>query len=331
LQTKTLTFHYVVQSGDDSGAQPLDVASAAALSLNATRIVDGNFVDVDPTLPYPTLSTHQAVVVDTAPPVVLAMTTNTTDGTYGQGQAIEFALTFDQAVVVQGHPYLLLTAVNSSTAPAVAVYTNTSDDHLVVYFLYTVRPTDTTSGAALSLADPSILVWNATANTTLVSYDAIGEQYHYDYQYTNVVEGHIRRLSDHSITQADYDLTAAVSVFAGASAIIVDTTPPALDGTYGVQTSHADGVLYPGEYVYLTIRFDTPVSVKGVGIYLLMNAGPHGGPAGDYAGRAYIHRLQSDNVTLEFLYIVEPYTNTAALDVIPGGWSLFIPDRKSVV
>jgi hypothetical protein len=330
LQTKVLTFRYVVQPGDSSAALPLEVVSASALVLNRTRIVDGNSQDVNITLPLPHLSVAQSVVVNTAAPVATALTTSTTDGNYGPGQAIELAVTFDLPVSVEGRPYLLLNAANASGAASVAVYTHSTADDTIVHFLYTVRDTDTTSGGNLQLSAAEIRVWNATANDTMVSYnETLG--YHYDYAFSNKIAGSIRRRADRPTTQANYDLTAVAAAFSAAHAMVVDATPPALDASYGVQTTHADGVLYPGEHVYLTIAFDRPVAVSGVGIHLVMDAGPHGTAAGDYAGRAYISRLLSDNVTLEFLYIVEQYTNTTQLDVTAGAFSLVVPGDTAYI
>lgn len=361
-QTKALIFRYVVQPGDTTAGLPLDCAGPAALVLNRTALVDGNARAVDTSLSSPLLSVQHAVEIDTAAPGVVQIEVDTADGEYGAGQEILFSLTFDMPVVVEGFPFLLLSAINStghggvnaSLVPAVATYTRSSGDDHVLHFLYAVREGEATEpGDYLSFLADSIQVSNVTRNNTIVSYIEtelvqynasavnatingtdynISAHYRYGYEFTNRVAAFIRRRSDTPTTLANYSLGGLVDLFASQHSIGIDTTPPQLDASYGLQTSHADGTYYPGEYIYLTVRFDKPVVVSGVGIYLDMDAGPHGSSdATDYLGYAYIKRLLPDGVTVEFLYIVEKNVNTTRLDIQPGATSLVVPEETAFI
>jgi hypothetical protein len=140
-------------------------------------------------------------------------------------------------------------------------------------------------------------------------------------------------------THADLNLTLLQGPFNAALGVVIDTNPLQLDASYGLQTEHVSGLFYPGEEVLLTVRFDKQVQLTGVEPHLLFDAGPHGSvqraahgqlTQQDCAGRAFVSRLLPDNLTVEFLYVVEQYTNISALDVAVGGMSLVVPDTASL-
>ena len=111
--TSTLTFTYTVAAGQD--ANPLDEASATALTLNGGTIFDT--VGTNPnaavlTLPAPgttgSLGKNKSITVDTTAPTVTAVTSTTANGTYGVGSVIDITVAWSKPVVVTGTPELAL-------------------------------------------------------------------------------------------------------------------------------------------------------------------------------------------------------------------------------
>ena len=89
-----MTFAYTVAAGQD--ANPLDEASASALTLNGGTIFDT--VATNPnaavlTLPAPgstgSLGKNKSIVVDTTAPTVTAVSSTTANGSYGVGSVID--------------------------------------------------------------------------------------------------------------------------------------------------------------------------------------------------------------------------------------------------
>lgn len=116
--------------------------------------------------------------------------------------------------------------------------------------------------------------------------------------------------------------------------ITIDTSPPMLSAAYGVQTTHINGLFYPGEEIFLSVQFDKPVVARGDAIFLVLDCGVHA-RATPYDGYAYITQVLSDNVTVEFLYVVEKHVNTSSkvgmklLDIKSGGEALVIISEQN--
>ena len=106
--TSTLTFNYVVATGQDTN--DLDYASTSALTLSGGGIVDP---DGNPALlTLPTTGTDglamQNIAIQTTSPAVTAVSSTTATGAYSTGTTIPIAVTFSHAVNVTGFPQLAL-------------------------------------------------------------------------------------------------------------------------------------------------------------------------------------------------------------------------------
>jgi len=360
-QTKSLVFRYIVMHGDETlPGQYLDYLNRMSLETNHSSIVDGNHSPINYDLPIPSsISSKQFITIDTTAPIVTTITTNVSNGEYGAGEAIDIIIAFDKPVVVVGYPYLLLSASNASNpytkvgfltandiliyptpANATAIYSHSSTDLLKLHFIYIVNEYDNTK--QLRISSDHIEFHNHTTNNTWPTWltnpihpitNLSYPHYQYFYNYTNVISGCIKRNSTFPTTIVNYDIQTARSVFIHNHAIVIDTSIPYLDPTYGLQTTHPDGTYYSGEYIYLTVRFTKPIVAYGDGILIKLDAGPHqyNSPFNNYMGYAYIHRVYEDDMTVEFLYIVEQHVNTTRLDVASGNESLVIIERGAYI
>jgi hypothetical protein len=131
----TLEFLYTVRTGDST--QDLSYGDyLTALSVNGgtiKRLSTNSTTDVNLELPIPgvagSLSKNRAIVIDVSPPTPKLVTTSAADGTYGQGQELDFYVTFDSPVEVSGIPSLQIatgqtTLFSGSTLRSVDVDTD---------------------------------------------------------------------------------------------------------------------------------------------------------------------------------------------------------------
>jgi hypothetical protein len=103
--------------------------------------------------------------------------------------------------------------------------------------------------------------------------------------------------------------------FASTHLLLIDTTPPMLNSSYGIQSSSPDGWYYPGDKIYLTVAFDKPVKIgPGISIALLLSVG-----GTKVIGSATIITLDITYKILFFEYTVTAGTNTSQLDIYPNG------------
>ena len=97
-----LTFNYTVASGENSS--DLDYSSTSALSLNSGTIVDavGNSAILTLAAPGATgsLGSNKALVIDTAEPTVVSVSSNATDGYGILGAVLPITVPFTAAVIV---------------------------------------------------------------------------------------------------------------------------------------------------------------------------------------------------------------------------------------
>jgi len=125
----------------------------------------------------------------------------------------------------------------------------------------------------------------------------------------------VRRDANNPTTPADINIHPDRSL--SGHSIVIDTSPPMLNSAYGVQTDHSDGLFYPGEEIRLSIQFNKPVAVSGDAIYLVLDCGPKLS-SHPFNGFAFIDKALPDNVTIEFVYVVEQYVNTSGKSSIPS-------------
>ncbi len=228
--TSTLTFTYTVAAGQD--ANPLDEASATALTLNGGTIFDT--VGTNPnaavlTLPTPgttgALGKNKSIVIDTTAPTVTAVSSTTAAGSYGVGSTIDVTVAWSKAVVVTGTPELALNSGGTAT------YSSGSGTGTLT-FVYTVaagqsaNPLDEASATALTLSGGTIFDTVGTnPNAAVLALPAPG--------------------SAHSLSQSN---------------IVIDTTAPTVTG---VSSTAANGTYGVGAVIDITVAWSTAVVVTG--------------------------------------------------------------------
>lgn len=361
-RTTMLTFRYIVEQGDNIqvGTPPyFDVPDLTPIHGNGSEIVNGNHIPVDTTFPM-FLVTNYSVLLDTGNANSISTDTSKATGTYGEGEEIDFLITFDRAVTVSGYPYFNVTAETfveyanvSFYKKGVANFSYLSEDNLTAHFVYTVGKGDATNALNVDsfILYPTVTVnvtqvfyWNGTYNASIPvgngTFNSTSNMMEYNYTYVptsydfynysvesvDVALAYIKTYSDYPSTDSN---TGLLQGFVSGASIVIDTTQPVLDTGYGIQTSKEDGTYYPGEHIFLTVRFDKAVTTFGEGIYLRLACGSHSTTKSlDYQGRAYKYgAMHADNVTMEFLYIVETNTNCTKLDIVDG--SALVTDERS--
>ena len=127
--TTTLSFQYVIQSGDSTN--DLDYISTSALEENGGTIRDVNFNDANLALPTPgtagSLAANKALVIDGIVPTVVSVSSTSLDNTYDVGSVIPITIAFNENVIVTGTPQLEL-----STGGNTCLSFDGSDDYAYV-------------------------------------------------------------------------------------------------------------------------------------------------------------------------------------------------------
>ncbi len=232
--TSTLTFTYTVGSGEN--ANPLDEASASALSVNGGTIEDTIGNNVDLTLPAPgtsgALGVNKSIVIDTTSPTVTNVSSTTANGTYGVGGVVTVTVSFSEAVNVTGTPQL---ALNSG---GTASYSSGSGTGTLA-FTYTVA-----SGENANALDEGFTGALSLNGGTI--HDPIG----------NAATLTLPAPGGSGSLGANKD-------------IVIDTTPPVVTG---VSSTLANGSYTVGQSVPVTVSFNNPVVVTGAP-QLALNSG----------------------------------------------------------
>lgn len=296
-QTRILTFQYVVQAGD--AAEAFFINSSSLVAVDGS-ITDGNNRNVDITLPVLNIS----ATVDTTPPRAVSLDIDVLDGEYGAGHLMHFAVQFDAPIAVHGRPFIELNLTNSSSGGpslSTAIYDHLSEDRLTAYFAYTV--------SAYDMAD-QLLLLNASIRIPDAAY--------------------IRRQSTTPTTEIDALINSTlIDIFSASHFVIIDTTPPKLNATFGLQSLSQRGVYYPGDRVSMMLQFDKDIAIAGLSIALKMEVGD--AVPIDIATSAVLVDLESDNRTLTFEYTVTSKAVTTALDIISGGNALIVFGEGSYI
>eukprot|EP01041_Mallomonas_annulata_P002557 gene2557-4990_t len=300
LRTLTLTFLYQVRQGDyNPNGVPLDyIGNQVALSPENTEIIDGNNRLANLYLPYASLVQTYAVYIETTLPTIDTFKCLTPDGEYGEGEYIYYHLAYSLPIVVRGQPYIKLTTHNASNS-GLAIF-NKRINSTIVEFLYIVKNGDSTS-----LLQP-------------MSYIIQMDSY--------PVRGAILRDADNPSATAQISIDTNILT----SNIVIDTTPPILDVSYGVRTTVPDGIYYPGERIPITIAFTKPISVIGASAILFLQTKPGPVPEAALFSRI-IADNNNDDTIIEFIYIVTPMSNITRLDIYNNGSALqFIAEENSI-
>ena len=317
-KTKQLHFNYTIAPGDRiprSGAYRiyysyLNYLNTSSLNLNNSVMVDGNKNPVVAVMPNPMLNGLYPLLrikVDTTPPYVVAngVSTTTPNGEYGVGQVIYFNVTYNSPVEVYGLPYLVLNPnCTNATSPffpyAAAIFLAVSQNQLL--FRYQVNPNDILlNGTYLGLHGRTI----------------------------HLPQGaYIRRLSNvkGSGTVANVSIAHTVTPFFANHRITIDHEAPIIDIAYGVQTNKPNGIYYPGENIFIRIRFNKPVVTSGISVNIYLQTGPNYDPLNGIALLSN-NNYDGNYHVLEFLYTVAPNSNRTGanyVDIINNDAALFV-------
>jgi hypothetical protein len=225
----TLLFDYTIFAGESSN--DLAYSSSTALTNGDATIQDAAGNDAVLTLASPgaagSLDFNKDIVVDTAAPTVLSVSTTTADGAYKVGSPnIPITVTFSEAVTVTGTAQIQL-AVGGTTY---ATYTSGSGTSALV-FTYTIAAGDNTIDL--------------------------------DYSSAFALEVNSGTIQDSSLNDAALTLATPgeVGSISHESDIVVDTTSPSVTS---VTTTSADGYYAVGGAIDLVVNFSEAIVVSGV-------------------------------------------------------------------
>ena len=307
-RTKVLTFKYVVAALDS--ATKLDYSSTSSLFLNGSSLVDGNNVTVDTSLPSYGLGRNHTINIDSSSPYVVAIGVDKLDGEYGVGEEITFNVTYSQPVFVVGKPFLRLNMTTSSgyyydssdrgsSRLGAANYSSTSAGGYTVFFTYTV-------GEGHYSTDLSI-----------------GSR-----EIGNGSTSRIFRLSTSPTALANHMIPySLIEKLRFQNKIVIDSSRPALNTSYGVRTSKADGTYYVGESILVSVRFTKPVVVQGSSIQLELQTRS---TSDSFPLPAFFSHMGNDSMTMYFSFSVLAETNTTRLD-ISGPSALTVTGEDSYI
>ena len=147
----SITYTYTVLAGDNDG----DGIAVDALTLNGSTIQDGATNDADLTLTGHVPSTV-GILVDTTAPTVSGNIEAPSDGSYGEGQTLSFAIPLSENVTVTGTDSTLGLTIGSTSRSAAYVSKTTNS----IIYSYTVQAGENDSDG--------IAVGALTLNTTTV-------------------------------------------------------------------------------------------------------------------------------------------------------------------
>jgi hypothetical protein len=170
-----LIFSYVVQAGDNS--PDLDIASAAALLSNGATIRNAGGLDAVLALPLPggpdSIAAQHALVIDGVAPAVTSVTVPPA-GNYASGQALDFVVQFDQAVMVTGGvPSIAITLDEGGSAAAAYVSGSGSNSLTFRYVVAPAHRDPTGIALAASIAANGATLRDAAGNNAALALAAL--------------------------------------------------------------------------------------------------------------------------------------------------------------
>ena len=175
--TNSLTFSYVVQEGDDK----IDFSTSQTtptINLNGSTIQDfaGNNASLNlPTSISPnSLSSLKNITLDSNPPEILTVRSDTVTGTFGINQNIDLYVLLDEAINVTGTPTLLLNVGNGNTRIVDYTSVENSGGTGKIIFTYTVQTGDEIT--PLEYVDQNSLSLNGGSITDLANNSLVSTQ-----------------------------------------------------------------------------------------------------------------------------------------------------------
>ncbi|MDG2492323.1 MAG: BspA family leucine-rich repeat surface protein [Flavobacteriaceae bacterium] len=172
--TNSLTFEYDVQPGDSK--INLSLKASSGINTNGSTIQDiagNNTLMSLPTSTSPnSLSSLKNITLDSDPPDLLTVRSDTVTGTFGINQSVDLYILFDEAISVTGTPTLLLNVGNGNSRSIDYSSIDNSGGTGKIIFSYTVQSGDEIT--PLEYVDQNSLQLNGgnisdIANNSLVS------------------------------------------------------------------------------------------------------------------------------------------------------------------
>jgi hypothetical protein len=246
-RTNTISFMYTLQT--PVTASPLKVVpNSLALAggtinrVSSTSTQAANLVFTAATLSGSRLILSGIDIDCSVAPVVTAIQCTSPGSTYGAGQRIYWTVQFDAPVTVTGKPLLYL---NSGVRTAAVYYAGSGTS--LLSFRYTVKSTDSVTP---NLAHYSIEALSATGGTII---STLASQFVY----------------------ADLELPVPAPPYGSdGTAIIIDTTPPAVTAVAMTKLSAVDASPYgAGEQIRLSVTYSSQVDVSSTPYIALNNGG----------------------------------------------------------
>jgi uncharacterized protein YjhX (UPF0386 family) len=275
--TTTLVFTYTVQAGDTSA--DLDYKAISSLSAG-TSIKDAAGNDATLTLPSPgaanSLSSNEALVIDTTAPTVSSVSASTANGSYKAGDTVDVTVTFSESVTVNtggGTPYIVL----ETGATDRTVSYSSGSPGTTLTFTYTVQAGDTSTDLDY------VATTSLSANSGTIR-DAAGQ--------------------DATLTLAS---PGAANSLGNNKAIVIDTTAPTVSS---VSASTANGTYRTGDTVDVTVTFTEAVTVNTGGgtPYIVLETGG--------TDRSVSYSSGSPGTALTFTYTVQSGDTSSDLDYV---------------
>lgn len=300
VQVKGVPFIRLSAMVERPTSSPTEVPSDSPTKFIPTR--PPNFADPTAT------PTFQPSEVPTAEPSVVPTAFPSEFPTISPGTVVVFNTTVSPSYLPTSLPSSRPSSRPSAypsygfKSNAVAFYNSSSEDKTTLVFVYNVGLNDFTGTGQYLDVISSII------------------------EFQNPRNNWVRR--DANIPTTDAQLGISTGSLSDRR-IVIDATLPALDTGYGVQTDHPDGAYYTGETIRLSVQFTKPIAAKGDAIYLKLDCGSRL-PGATYNGFAYIDKVLQDNMTVEFVYVVEENVNTTSkvgtkfLDIEYGGAALVV-------
>lgn len=231
--TKILSFRYIIGGASEDVAE-LDFLDQNALQLGVSLIQSTSGQNLSITLPNPgaagSLSANKNLKIDSTPPTVSSLTSPNPNDTYGLGTDLQVSLTFSEAVIISGTPYIDLNMGRS-------VNFSSLQSGITAIFNFTVSSSDNTS----------VLDYSATNSLHLGTGGSITD-----------AAGNAANLTLPS--------PGALGSLSNSKTISIDTTSPSITN---ITSSSSNGNYGVGASISIEAVFDEPVTVSGTPVLLL--------------------------------------------------------------
>jgi len=239
--SRILSFEYNVATGHSQSA--LDYSSSSSLYANDYSIEDAFGRSVNLMLPEiesgSSLSASKMIGISDTQPIVESITADLSFGEYGVGEEVNFIVTLDLEVTVNGMPLLPLNIQDCSSGPCTtrfAEYKSGSGANTLT-FNFTVRPGDDTTRLDMSEAEGAKMNFPTLESSITLLTNSAGE----------------------SPIQVDASIEA-ISL-PNEQNISIDTSPPMVTGIIPQPSTTSSGTYAVGDTLYFEVSFNKDVEV----------------------------------------------------------------------